>query len=227
LLKKVSASVHDIRQKTVAWMLAGRSAPPPASAPEQTASTSPEEPSQQPEESRPFQGISIPPPIIPRATTNTAVPPRITRPATTNAPAPSPPATAQAAARGDSSNNRSAMADRTVVPAEREPVDDISNADMAGAVRVAPAVMDAHLIASRVPVYPETAKIDGIEGSVLIQAIISTEGTVKRVHVLQGDSHLRSAAIEAVYKRRYRPYLLNGRPVDVATTITVDFDLDR
>jgi TonB family protein len=88
-------------------------------------------------------------------------------------------------------------------------------------------VMDAHLIASRVPVYPETAKIDGVEGSVVLEAIISTGGTVKRVHVLQGDSRLRSAATEAVYKWRYRPYLLNGRPVEVATTITVDFDLDR
>jgi TonB family protein len=212
LLKKVSASAHDIRQKTVAWMLSGRSTPPVA-APEQTASASQEEQSQQPAESQPFQGISIPPPIPSRTTTN--------------APAPPAPATPQAAASVDSSNNRKAMADRTVVPVEREPADDISNADLAGAVRVAPAVMDAHLIASRVPVYPETAKIDGIEGSVVIQAIISTEGTVKRVHVLQGDSHLRSAAIEAVYKRRYRPYLLNGRPVDVATTITVDFDLDR
>ena len=114
-----------------------------------------------------------------------------------------------------------------VCPIERAPADDISSADLAGAVRVSQAVMDAHLIASRVPVYPETAKIDGIEGPVVMQAIISTDGTVKRVHVLQGDSHLRSAAVEAVYKWRYRPYLLNGRPVDVATTITVDFDLDR
>ena len=119
------------------------------------------------------------------------------------------------------------MVDHTVAPVERTPTEDISSADLAGAVKVTPNVMDAHLIASRVPVYPETAKIDGVEGSVVLQAIISTGGTVKRVHVLQGDSRLRSAATEAVYKWRYRPYLLNGRPVEVATTITVDFDLDR
>jgi len=49
-----------------------------------------------------------------------------------------------------------------------------------------------------------------------MQALISKEGTVKRVHVMVGDSRLRSAAEEAVYKWRYRPYVLNGRPVEVA-----------
>ena len=87
--------------------------------------------------------------------------------------------------------------------------------------------MEARLVDSRVPAYPDSAKIQGVEGSVVMQAIISRDGTVKRVHVLQGDSRLRNAAIEAVYKWRYRPYLLNGQPVDVATTITVDFNLDR
>ncbi len=46
--------------------------------------------------------------------------------------------------------------------------------------------MEANLLVSRVPVYPENAKIDGVEGEVVLQAIISKDGTVKRVHVLQG-----------------------------------------
>ena len=45
--------------------------------------------------------------------------------------------------------------------------------------------------------------------------------------VTEGDSRLRSAAEEAVYKWRYRPYVLNGQPVEVATTVTVNFNLNR
>jgi TonB family protein len=99
-------------------------------------------------------------------------------------------------------------------------------AEEANAVRVAPAVMEANLLASRVPAYPETAKEDRIEGPVVVQAIISKDGFVDRVHVIEGNPRLRSAAAEAISKWRYKPYLLNGRPVEVATTITVDFSLD-
>ena len=60
-----------------------------------------------------------------------------------------------------------------------------------------------------------------------MQAIISKTGTVRRVHVIEGDSRLRGAAAEAVYRWRYKPYLLNGQPVEVATTITVNFNLER
>ncbi len=107
------------------------------------------------------------------------------------------------------------------------PSDAIPNSELAGAVRVAPSVMESLLYVSRVPAYPDGAKIQGVQGSVIMQAIISRDGSVKRVHVIQGDSRLRSAATEAVYKWRYHPYLINGQPVDVATTITVAFDLDR
>jgi TonB family protein len=119
------------------------------------------------------------------------------------------------------------MADRVAVQAEQIAANVITNADLAGAVRVSPSAMEANLVASRVPAYPETAKIEGVEGSVVMQAIISKDGFVKRMHVIQGDSRLRSAATEAVAKWRYRPYMLSGQPVEVATTITVDFDLDR
>jgi TonB family protein len=87
--------------------------------------------------------------------------------------------------------------------------------------------MEANLVASRVPAYPETAKEDRIEGPVVVQAIISKDGFVDRVHVIEGNPRLRSAATEAISKWRYKPYLLNGHPVEVATTITVDFSLDE
>jgi TonB family protein len=96
-----------------------------------------------------------------------------------------------------------------------------------GAINVSPSVMDRNLIVSRVPAYPEFARTSRIEGDVVMRALISKEGTVERVHVMQGDSRLRSAAEDAVYKWRYRPYVLNGQPVEVATTVTVNFNLNR
>jgi TonB family protein len=118
-------------------------------------------------------------------------------------------------------------------PASAEPVETIapdrplSSSEEASAVKVAPAVMEANLVASRVPVYPEAVKAAHIEGPVVAQAIISKDGFVDHVHIIEGNPRLRNAAAEAIYKWRYRPYLLNGQPVEVATTVTVDFKLDR
>ncbi len=130
------------------------------------------------------------------------------------------------AASGSAATRRS-IPDRITAEANQTQPNSITPADLAGAVRVAPAVMESHLVDSRVPAYPDSAKIAGVEGSVVMQAIISRNGTVKRVYVIQGDQRLRNPAMEAVYKWHYRPYLLDGQPVDVATTVTVDFDLDR
>jgi len=126
----------------------------------------------------------------------------------------------------DSSNSRSTTTDRALAQTEQALADGISSVEAAGAVKVNPAVMDENLIVQRVPAYPEVAKLNRIQGDVVMQALISKEGTVKRVHVMEGDSRLRSAAEEAVYKWRYRPYVLHGQPVEVATTVTVNFNLE-
>jgi TonB family protein len=86
--------------------------------------------------------------------------------------------------------------------------------------------MKANLIASWVPIYPEAARLSRVAGHVVMQAIIGKDGTVRSVHVTEGDSRLRAAAVEAVYRWRYRPYVVDGQPVEVATTITVDFNLN-
>ncbi len=127
----------------------------------------------------------------------------------------------------DSDNSRQTMTERAVAQTEQAIAAGVSSIESAGAIRVNPSVMDENLIVQRVPAYPESAKISGVEGDVVMDALISKEGTVKRVHVMEGDSRLRSAAEEAVYKWRYRPYVLHGRPVEVATTVTVNFNLDR
>jgi TonB family protein len=97
----------------------------------------------------------------------------------------------------------------------------------AGLVNVAPDLMESHLILSRVPTYPEAAKEAQVEGAVEAEVIISKSGTVKRVHVIDGDPLLRGAAAEAIQKYRYQPYLINGRPFEVATTVTVNFIMNQ
>lgn len=127
----------------------------------------------------------------------------------------------------NNNSNRNVTTNRVTPQVEPTPPDGISSAEEASAVKVAPSTMEANLVMSRVPVYPEIAKQDRIEGNVVMQAIISKDGMVTHVHVIQGDSRLRNAATEAVYKRRYRPYIRDGQPVEVATTIAVDFRLHR
>jgi TonB family protein len=93
------------------------------------------------------------------------------------------------------------------------------------AVRVPAAVMEANLISSRVPVYPDAARAMEIEGTVVVEAVISRTGAVDYARAISGDSHLRAAAEEAVMKWRYKPYLLNGVPVEAATQVRVTFRL--
>ncbi|HEX7157856.1 MAG TPA: energy transducer TonB, partial [Edaphobacter sp.] len=94
-------------------------------------------------------------------------------------------------------------------------------------VNVPPGVMQENLMTSRIPAYPQAAKAEGVEGQVVMQAIISKNGTVDQLHVIQGDPLLRAAASEAVSRWHYRPYTVNGRPVDVATIVKVEFKLPR
>jgi TonB family protein len=83
--------------------------------------------------------------------------------------------------------------------------------------------MEKNLIVSRVPTYPEIAKASRVQGFVVVQALITKTGVVSRVHVVQGDTRLRTAAIDAIYRQRYRPYVVNGVAVDVVTTISMNF----
>lgn len=81
------------------------------------------------------------------------------------------------------------------------------------------------LISKTAPVYPPEAKQAGISGTVVFQAVIDTTGSVKSLTVVSGPAQLQAAALEAVKTWKYRPYLLNGAPVEVNTTINVIFTL--
>jgi protein TonB len=87
--------------------------------------------------------------------------------------------------------------------------------------------MEGNLIRRVEPQYPAIAKQIHLEGVVVLNAIISREGNIERVDVASGPGVLALAAREAVRQWKYRPYFLNGEPVEVETQITVNFTLDR
>jgi protein TonB len=64
-----------------------------------------------------------------------------------------------------------------------------------------------------------------VEGAVQIMATISKSGSISTVKVLKGDPTLARAAADAVKQWKYKPYLLNGEPVEIQTEITVNFKL--
>ncbi|MBZ5552911.1 MAG: TonB family protein [Acidobacteriia bacterium] len=92
-------------------------------------------------------------------------------------------------------------------------------------IRVGGNVQQANLISSPRPAYPPLAKSARIQGSVVLEAVISKQGTVENLTVIQGHPLLVQSALDAVKQWRYRPTLLNGEPVEVITTITVNFSL--
>jgi protein TonB len=75
------------------------------------------------------------------------------------------------------------------------------------------------------PQYPEAARHDRIQGLVVLQAVIDTNGDVESLDLVSGDPALVPAARDAVKQWRYKPYRLNGEPVKVDTQITVSFKL--
>jgi periplasmic protein TonB len=92
-------------------------------------------------------------------------------------------------------------------------------------LRVSSGVADSLKIHDAMPHYPRKAQEKGIQGDVLLQATIDIKGNLTNLKVVQGDPILVKAAVDAVKKWRYRPYILNGEPVDVDTTIKIQFYL--
>jgi periplasmic protein TonB len=82
---------------------------------------------------------------------------------------------------------------------------------------------EANLLHKVQPIYPPIARQARVQGAVELRAIISKNGTIENLVVVRGHPMLSAAAIEAVRQWRYRPYLLNGEPIEVETEITVNF----
>lgn len=96
-----------------------------------------------------------------------------------------------------------------------------------GMLRVSQGVSQGLLMKKVSPVYSQTAMQLGKEGAVDLIATISKDGTVTGVRVTSGDLMLANSAVDAVKQWKYRPYLLNGEPVEIQTQITVNFKLPR
>jgi periplasmic protein TonB len=92
-------------------------------------------------------------------------------------------------------------------------------------VRVSQGVTRGLLIRQVQPNYPVLAKEARIQGVVVLTAVIAKDGTIQKLEVVSGHPMLIPAAINAVKQWRYKPYLLNGQPVEIVTTITVNFSL--
>ena len=84
---------------------------------------------------------------------------------------------------------------------------------------------EGNLIRKVQPDYPPLARSVRIQGQVVLQAVISKQGSIENLRLLSGHPMLVPAAIEAVRQWRYRPYILNNEPVEVETQITVNFSL--
>jgi protein TonB len=92
-------------------------------------------------------------------------------------------------------------------------------------VRVSAGVSQGMLIHQVKPTYPALARQARIQGSVVLQAVISKEGGIQNLRMVSGHPMLAPAALDAVKQWRYKPYFLNGEPVEVETQITVNFTL--
>jgi protein TonB len=81
------------------------------------------------------------------------------------------------------------------------------------------------LVQKTAPVYPQIARNARVSGTVVIQATISKSGAIENSRAISGPAMLRQAALDAVRTWRFRPYLLDGQPVEVDTTVNVVFNL--
>lgn len=116
-----------------------------------------------------------------------------------------------------------------------------NNPVLEGAMRMPPVVTPRHtapvartsksqeslLIRKVTPTYPPIAIQARVQGAVVLHAIIGRDGSVQQLQVVTGPALLTRAAVQAVQQWHYRPYLLNGEPVEVETQITVNFALNQ
>jgi len=94
-------------------------------------------------------------------------------------------------------------------------------------VQVAPDVMEGRLAHEVTPEYPESARRAGVQGTVLLDIVVNPDGAVTQVKPVSGPDTLSRAAMDAVRWWRYQPYLVNGQPATVESTVTVHFKLEE
>jgi len=92
-------------------------------------------------------------------------------------------------------------------------------------VRVSQGVLEGSKVRDVQPQYPQMAKIAHVQGDVVLRAVINKQGSIENLTAMSGPPLLIPAAMDAVKQWRYKPYMLNGEPVEVDTVITVKFHM--
>jgi len=93
-------------------------------------------------------------------------------------------------------------------------------------LRVSPETMEKRIVTKVEPVYPEAARKAGLQGLVVMDAVIAPDGSVKRLRPVSGPDLLAQSATAAVQSWKFEPYLSSGKPVEVETTIAIEFRLN-
>jgi periplasmic protein TonB len=115
-----------------------------------------------------------------------------------------------------------------VIGSTRLPVIPMPTAPVKPTPRPVVSVLELGALTHQVqPLYPDVAKRMRLEGTVVIRALVDRDGRIASVQVLSGNPFFVDSASSAVSQWRYRPYLLNGQPVEVETQITVNFKLNQ
>jgi TonB family protein len=96
----------------------------------------------------------------------------------------------------------------------------------ASGLRVSPETMGKRIVTKVEPVYPEAARKAGLQGLVVMDAVIAPDGSVKRLRPVSGPDLLAQSATAAVQSWKFEPYLSSGKPVEVETTIAIEFRLN-
>jgi TonB family protein len=124
-----------------------------------------------------------------------------------------------------------ALGQTSATPNDNAQAQDTANNAPSGSkdspVRVSSGVIRGLILHKVDPVYPQDAKDAGVSGAVVMAAVIDDQGKIAKLSVVSGPEKLRDAALEAANQWTYKPFRLNGRPVFVQTTITMNFDLAK
>jgi protein TonB len=94
-------------------------------------------------------------------------------------------------------------------------------------IRVSSGTEEGLIVSKTIPPYPVIAKTMHVEGTVELAATISKAGTIENLRVISGPVMLQQAALDAVKTWRYKPYMLDGQPVEVETSVNVVFRMER
>lgn len=114
-----------------------------------------------------------------------------------------------------------------IISSSSNPINMVPKLEPVKRVRVSQGVTQGMLVRKIEPAYPKLALAARITGVVVLKAVIDRQGGITEAQVVSGHPILVPAAIEAVKQWRYRPYLLNGEPVEVETYITVTFQISN